>query len=48
MTRFSEPEGVERFGRKLRGMGVDEALEKAGACRGDDVQIEDYVFEFKN
>lgn len=48
MTRFSEPEGVERFGRKLRGMGVEEALEKAGACRGDDVQIEDYVFEFKN
>ena len=48
MTRFSEPEGVERFGRKLKGMGVDKALEEAGAARGDDVQIVDYVFEFKN
>ena len=48
MTRFSEPEGVERFGRKLRGMGVEKALEEAGAERGDDVRIEDYVFEFKN
>ena len=48
MTRFSEPEGVERFGRKLKGMGVEAALEEAGAQRGDDVQIEDYIFEFKN
>ena len=48
MTRFSEPEGVERFGRKLKGMGVETALEEAGAKRGDDVQIVDYVFEFKN
>ena len=48
MTRFSEPEGVERFGRKLKGMGVEQALEEAGAHRGDDVQIVDYVFEFKN
>ena len=48
MTRFSEPEGVERFARKLRGMGIEKALEEAGASRGDDVRIEDYVFEFKN
>ena len=48
MTRFSEPEGVERFGRKLKGMGVEKALEEAGAARGDDVQIVDYIFEFKN
>ncbi|MCR4581490.1 MAG: GTPase ObgE [Bacilli bacterium] len=48
MTRFSEPEGVERFGRKLKGMGVDKALEEAGAQRGDEVQIVDYIFEFKN
>ena len=48
MTRFSEPEGVERFGRKLKGMGVDKALEEAGAERGDEVRIEDYIFEFKN
>ena len=47
MTRFNEEESVERFGRKLRGMGVEEALEKAGANRGDEVQILDFVFEFK-
>jgi len=48
MTRFSEPEGVERFARKLRGMGVEQKLEELGAQRGDDVQIVDYIFEFKN
>ena len=48
MTRFSEPEGVERFARKLKGMGVEKKLEEMGAARGDDVRIVDYVFEFKN
>lgn len=47
MTKFTEDEGVIRFGRKLKGMGVEEALEEAGAKRGDDVQILDYVFTFK-
>lgn len=47
MTKFTEDEGVIRFGRKLRGMGVEEALEEAGAKRGDDVQILDYIFTFK-
>ena len=48
MTRFNEDESVERFGRKLRGMGVDEELERLGAKRGDEVQILDYIFEFKD
>lgn len=47
MTKFTEDESVIRFGRKLRGMGLDEALEEAGAKRGDDVQILDYIFTFK-
>lgn len=47
MTKFTEEESVLRFARKLRGMGVEEELEKAGAKRGDEVQILDYVFEFK-
>jgi len=47
MTKFTEDEGIIRFGRKLRGMGVEEALEEAGAKRGDDVQILDYIFTFK-
>lgn len=48
MTRFEEPESVERFGRKLRGMGVEDELERLGAKRGDEVQILDYMFIFKD
>lgn len=48
MTRFNEDESVERFGRKLRGMGVEEELEKLGAVHGDEVKILDYIFIFKD
>ena len=48
MTRFNEDESVARFGRKLKGMGIDEDLEKLGAKRGDEVQIKEYIFEFKD
>lgn len=47
MTKFTEDESVLRFSRKLKGMGIEEALEEAGAKRGDDVQILDYMFVFK-
>lgn len=47
MTRFDEDESVERFGHKLRGMGVEDELERMGAKRGDEVKILDYVFIFK-
>lgn len=47
MTRFDEDEAVLRFARKLKGMGVEDELERLGAQRGDEVQICDYVFEFK-
>lgn len=47
MTRFNEDDAVIRFARKLKGMGVEEELERLGAKRGDEVQICDYVFEFK-
>lgn len=48
MTRFEEEESVSRFGRKLRGMGVDDELERLGAKRGDEVKILDYIFIFKD
>lgn len=48
MTKFEEDEGVRRFARKLRGMGVDDELERLGAEKGDDVQILDYMFTFKD
>lgn len=47
MTKFYEDEGARRFARKLRGMGVEEELERLGAERGDDVQILDFMFTFK-
>ena len=47
MTKFNEEEAVLRFARKLRGMGVEDELERLGAQRGDEVQILDYIFEFK-
>ncbi len=47
MTKFNEDEAVLRFARKLKGMGVEEELENLGAQRGDEVQILDYIFEFK-
>lgn len=47
MTKFTEEESIERFSRKLKGMGVEEELEKMGAKRGDDVQILEYMFQFK-
>ena len=47
MTKFQEDDSVRRFARKLRGMGVEDELEKLGAVPGDDVLILDYVFTFK-
>ncbi len=47
MTRFEEDEAVLRFSRKLKGMGVDDELLRLGAQVGDEIQILDYIFEFK-
>lgn len=47
MTKFQEDDSVRRFARKLRGMGVEDELERLGATPGDDVFILDYVFTFK-
>ena len=46
MTDFSSDEGVQRFARRLRHMGVDEALRKRGATDGDTVRLLDFEFEF--
>ena len=46
MTKFTD-EGIVRFARKLRGMGIDEELLSMGAKYGDKVQIMDLIFEFK-
>ena len=48
MTKFTEDESVARFSRKLKGMGLEEALLNAGATLNDDIEIEGYVFKFKD
>ena len=47
MTKFTEDESIRRFARKLKGMGIEDELERLGAQRGDDVQILDFMFVFK-
>ena len=48
MTRFTEDESIARFGRILKAMGIEDSLLEMGAKRGDEVQILDYIFEFKD
>lgn len=48
MTKFNEEEGVLRFARKFKGMGIEDELENLGAKPGDEVQILDYMFTFKD
>jgi len=47
MTKFHEDQSVDRFARKIRGMGIEAELERLGAKPGDDVEILDWVFTFK-
>lgn len=46
MTDFSREDGVRKFARQLRAMGVDEALRQRGAENGDLVRILEFEFEF--
>lgn len=46
MTNFSYQEAVDRLGRILKQMGVDDELRKKGIQVGDTVQIGDVAFEF--
>ncbi|SFE26905.1 GTPase ObgE [Alteribacillus iranensis] len=46
MTDFSRDESVRRFSRKMRHLGIDEALRKKGAVDGDTVRLLDFEFEF--
>ncbi len=48
MTRFSEDEAIERLERKLKGMGIEEELERLGAKKGDEVEINNYIFEWRD
>ena len=43
----TQPESKLRTGAQLHGMGVEDELLRLGAKKGDDIQIEDYIFQFK-
>ena len=47
MTKFSSEEGMLRFAKKLRKMGIDDKLETMGAKEGDIVKILDFSFEYR-
>ncbi|KRN29419.1 obgE protein [Lactobacillus selangorensis] len=46
MSNLDHEDGIMRFARQLRKMGIDDALRKAGAENGDLVSIDDFTFEF--
>lgn len=47
MTKFGSEEGILRFAKTLRKMGIDDKLEKMGAIEGDIVKILDFSFEYR-
>ena len=46
MTDFNFDQSVRKFGRQMRGMGVDDALRERGAKDGDTVRLLDFEFDF--
>ena len=48
MTKFNSQEGILRFARRLRKMGIDDKLESLGAKDGDKVRILDFEFEYNH
>lgn len=46
MTDFNRHDSVQRFARRMRKLGIDEALRERGAKDGDTVRILTYEFEF--
>lgn len=47
MTKFTTDEGILRFTKRLRKMGIDSKLNELGAVDGDMVRILDYEFEYR-
>lgn len=47
MTKFTTDEGIMRFTKRLRKMGIDDKLEELGAEEGQKVRILDFEFEYK-
>lgn len=47
MANFQTEEGIKRFTKRLRNMGIDDKLEEMGAKEGDIVRILDFEFEYR-
>jgi GTP-binding protein len=45
-TNFSTQDGIARFARIMRGMGIDKELRRLGAVDGQTIRIADFEFEF--
>lgn len=48
MTNITTDEGLMKLLAHLRKIGVDDALEAAGAVDGDEVMLDDFIFDFYN
>lgn len=48
ITKFNSDEAIYKFARRLRRMGIDDALEKEGAKDGDQVRILDFYFDYRS
>ena len=48
MTNITTDEGLMKLLAHLRKIGVDDALEAAGAMDGDEVMLDDFIFDFYN
>lgn len=46
MSNLDHQDGIMRFARQLRSMGIDDALRESGAHDGDLVAIDNFTFEF--
>jgi len=46
MTHWEYPEAIERFGRQMEAMGIQDELENRGALDGDLVMVDKFDFEF--
>lgn len=45
-TNFGTPEGVQRFSRQLRTIGVVDKLRQMGAKNGDTIRVVEYEFDY--
>ncbi|MGR3741868.1 GTPase ObgE [Companilactobacillus sp. DQM5] len=46
MSNLDHQDGIMRFARQLKSMGIEDALREAGVQTGDTVIIDDFSFEF--